>query len=64
MLSDVVIFSILSSESPTNYHDRTLDVLVKKIKYFLHEKYIKWFCNVPEEKYLPLLKILYLFIKS
>ena len=59
MLSDVVIFSILYSESRIDFHDKTLDMLVKK---FLHQKYIKLFCNVPEEKYLALLRILYPFI--
>ena len=38
-------------------------VLVKKLRYFLYEKYIILFCNVPEERYLVLLRILYLFIK-
>ena len=41
-LSEVVIFSILFSESPIDFLDKTLDVLdVKNPKYFLHEKYIK-----------------------
>ena len=62
MLSDVVIFSILYSESRIDFHDKTLDMLVKNLKKFLHQKYIKLFCNVPEEKYLALLRILYPFI--
>ena len=63
MLSNVVIFSILSSESPTDFHYKTLDVLVKKLKYSFYERYIKWFCNVPGEKYLASLRSLYSFIK-
>ena len=34
------------------------------LKYFLYEKYIKCFCNVPEEKRLASSRILYSFIKS
>ena len=64
LLSDVVIFIVLSSKIPIDFHDKTLDVLVRNLKYFLYEKYIKLFCNVPEEKYLALLRILYPFIKS
>ena len=64
MLSDVVIFSVLSYESPIDFHDKTLNVLAKNAKYFLYEKYIKLFCNVPEEKYLAPLRTLYPSIKS
>ena len=39
-------------------------MLVKNLKYFFYEKYIKWFCNVPEEKYLAPLRILYSFVKA
>ena len=39
-------------------------MLEKNLKYSLYETYIKWFCNVPEEKYLLPLRILDLFIKS
>ena len=39
-------------------------MLVKNLKYFLYEKYIKLFSNVPKEKYLASLRILYPFIKS
>ena len=45
------MFSILFSESPIDFYDKTLDVLVKNLKYFLYEKYIK------EEKYLAPLRI-------
>ena len=38
-------------------------MLVKSLKYFLDEKCIKSSCNVPEEKYIALLRILYPFIK-
>ena len=41
LLSDVVVISIFSSESLIDLHDKTLDVLVKNLKYFLFEKYIK-----------------------
>ena len=64
LLSDVVIVSIFSSESLINFHDKTLDVLVKNLKYILFEKYIKWFFNFPEQKYLATLIILYLCIKT
>ena len=64
MLSHVVIFSILSSKSPIDFHDKTLNVLVTSLKYFSYEKYVKWLCNVPKEKYLAPLRILYPFIKS
>ena len=37
---------------------------MKNLKYFSYENYIKRFCNVPEEKYLAPLRILYPFIKS
>ena len=37
---------------------------MKTLKYFLYEKYNKLFCNVPEQKYLAALRILYPFIKS
>ena len=63
MLSDVVISFILSSESPIDFHDKTFDVLVKNLKYFIFEKYIKLFYNVLEEKYLVPLRILCSFIK-
>ena len=49
---NVVIFSILSAENSIDFHDKTLDVLVKNLKYFLYEKYIKWCCNFVKEKYL------------
>ena len=39
-------------------------MLVKNLKYFLYEKYIKLFCLVPKEKYLAPLRIVYPFIKS
>ena len=55
---------MLFSDNPIDFHDKTLDVLVKNLKYFLHKKYIKCFCNVLEEKYLVPLKVLYRFIKS
>ena len=64
MLSYVVIFSILSSKSLIDFHDKTLDVLVTSLKYFSYEKYVKRLCNVPKEKYIAPLRILYLFIKS
>ena len=35
-----------------DFHDKTLDVLVKNLKYFLYEKFIKLFCNVPKENIL------------
>ena len=57
------MFSILFSESPIDFYDKNLDVLVKNLKYFLYEKYIKWFCLVLEEKYLAPLRIWYSFIK-
>ena len=37
---------------------------MKNLKCFLYGKYIKLFCNVPEEKYLAPLRISYPFIKS
>ena len=55
---------MLFFESPIDFRDKTLDVLVKNRKYFLYEKYIKLFCNVPEEKHLAPSRILYPFIKS
>ena len=61
MTSHVVIFSILSYETPIDIHDKALDALVKNL---LYEKYMKWFCNAPEEKFLATLRILYSFIKS
>ena len=64
LLFYVVIFSILSSESSIDFHDKTLDPLGKNLKYFLYEKYIKWFYNFPKEKCLVPLRILYPFIKS
>ena len=64
MLHDIVIFSILSSDNAIDFHDKTWNVLVKNQKYFFTKKYVKWFCNVPEEKYPFLLKVLHSFIKS
>ena len=43
MLSDVVIFSILYSESRIDFHDKTLDMLVKNLKKFLHQKLLNYF---------------------
>ena len=40
LLSDLVIFSVLSYESPIDFHDKTLNVLAKNVKDFLYEKYI------------------------
>ena len=57
LLSDVVIISIFSSESVIDFHDKTLDVLAKILKYFLFEEYIKWFFNMPEQKYLNLISM-------
>ena len=39
-------------------------MLVKNLVYFLVDKNIKSFCNIPEEKYFVPLRILYSFIKS
>ena len=64
MLSNVVIFSILCSDSPLDFHDKTWDALVKNLKYFLDVENIKQLCNIPEEKYFAPLRILYPFIKS
>ena len=49
MLFNVVIFSMLSSESPIDFHNKIVDVSVKNLKYFLYEKYIILFCNIPEK---------------
>ena len=45
MLSDVVIFSILSSasESPIDFHDKTLDVKVKNLKCFYMKNILNYF---------------------
>ena len=59
-----MVLLIPSSGSPIDFHDKTLHVLVKNLKYFLYEKYIKWFYIVSEEKYLALLRVLYPFTKS
>ena len=40
-----------------DFCDKSLDVLMKNLKNFLYDKYIKLFCNVPEEKYLAPLTI-------
>ena len=63
-MSDGVIFLILSSESPIDFRHKSLNVLVKNLKHFLYEKYIKLFCNVSEKKYFAPLRILYPFVKS
>ena len=59
-----MVILIPSSGSPIDFHDKTLHVLVKNLKYFLYEKYIKWFYIVSEEKYLAPLRVLYPFTKS
>ena len=40
-LSDAVIFLVLSSDNHLDFHDKTLDVLVKNVQIFLVDKYIK-----------------------
>ena len=41
MLSIIVIFSILCTDSPLDFHDKTWDALVKNLKYFLVVENIK-----------------------
>ena len=64
MISNLVIFLILSCEDPIDFHDKILNVLVKNLKYFLHEKYNRLFLMFLKKYISCLLRILYQFIKS
>ena len=59
LMSDLVIFSILSSD----FHDSIWVVPVKYLMYFLTGKNTEQFWNIHEEKYFAPLRILNLFIK-
>ena len=63
MLSDLVIFLILSSEIPLDFHNSIRVVLVKYVMYCLTGINTKSFRNIPRENYFAPLKILYLSIK-
>ena len=62
-MSDLVIFSILSSDIPLDFHDSIQVVSLKCLTYFLASINTKYFGNIPEEKYFTPLKIVSLFIK-
>ena len=64
LLTDLVIFSILSSEIPLDFHDSIRVLPLKYLTYFLTGINTKSFWNIPKEKYFAPLRILDLFIKS
>lgn len=58
LLSDVVIISILSSEGPKDFHDKTLDFheilhVLKNQKHFYRKNILKYFVIFLEKKILP-----------
>ena len=63
-LFNLVIFSILSSDIPLDFHEKFLFVSLKYLMYFLSGINTKQFWNSPEEKYFVSLRILYSFVKS
>ena len=64
LLSDLVTFSILSSEIPLDFHDSIRVVPLRHLMYFLTGIITKWFWNIFEEKCFPPLRILNLIMKS
>ena len=62
MLPNVVIFFKLSCEGPIDFHDKTLDMLLKNLKYFLN--IIDYFVMFLNKNVSCPLKTLYRFIKS
>ena len=64
LLSDLVMFSMLSSELPLAFHDSTRVVTLKYLMYYLVGVNTKQFWNIPTEKYFAPLRILNLSIKS
>ena len=64
LLSDLVIFSIFSSENPLDFHESIQVNPLKYLTFFLAGINTKQFWNIPEEKYFAPLRILNLFIKS
>ena len=57
-LTDLAIFSILSSEIPLNFHDSIRVVPLKHLTYFLAGINTKSVWNIPKEKYSAPLRIL------
>ena len=64
LLSDLVIFSTLSSDNALDFQKLIRVVLRKYLMYFLVGINTKELWNIPEEKYFVPLRILYQFIKS
>ena len=64
LLSDLVTFSIFSSDIPLDFHKLIQVVLLKYLIYFLVGINKNWFWKISEKKYFPPLRILYPFIKS
>ena len=64
LLSDLVIFSIFSSENPLDFHESIQVNPLKYLTFFLAGINTKQFWNIPEEKYFAPLRILNLSIKS
>ena len=65
LLSEIVIFSMLSSDNPFNFHDKTGDLLVQNLKYFLVDEilsnfviFLKKYILLHKESYIHLLNLL------
>ena len=64
LLSDLVIFSTLSSDNALDFQKLVRVALRKYLMYFLVGINTKELWDIPEEKYFVPLRILYQFIKS
>ena len=64
LFSTLVLFSIFSSDIPSDFHESIWVVPVKYLIYFLADINTKFSWNIPEEKYFAPFGILNLFIKS
>ena len=64
LLSDLVIFLVLSSEIPQDFHEWIVVVTCKYLMWFLAGIDTKQLWNIPEERYFAILRTLNLFIKS
>ena len=63
LLSDLAIFSIFFSDILLHFQESVRVGLLKYLMYFFAGITSKYFQNIPEEKYIALLRILNLFIK-
>ena len=63
-LSDLVIFSVFSSDIPIHFQELIRSVPLKCLIYFVAGINTNYFWNIHEEKYFDPFRILRLFIKS